>query len=382
MRASWLLLGLIAAHMSMASAFAPSQFVQLNARGRHFPSQLSQRVPPRPKSSGGFARTRMSASSQTPATGGGAASRSKGTTSLLSLTRFLLVKFLILLREIYGQLFVFVFDTFIQKPFMYILNKVEIKNHDRLTKLISSRPRGAPLITVSNHCSSLDEPLLFSTLIPWPIKQWELRYSLCHDGMFFRLGPIFAQLFFYAARGLPIYRNRNMDQEAFRIFAEKARKGGWCHIFPEGRIWQPWKLRNEDRRLGPLRPGVGKLIAYCEEQSPIVLPFYHTGMHRVLPQFPNSRAQSFPPKTGNKVTIRIGEPIHVKDLLDEYRQKREEARKEHGIEDAWTTTSVEEELYAKLTNRVEEALLKLSQEVNVEEEWQTHPSVLSTKTKK
>ena len=32
--------------------------------------------------------------------------------------------------------------------------------------------------------------------------------------------------------------------------------------------------------------------------------------------------------------------------------------------------------------QVEEALLKLSEEVNVEEEWQTHPSVLSTKTKK
>ena len=78
---------------------------------------------------------------------------------------------------------------------MYILNKVGTKKHDRLTKLISSRPRGAPLITVSNHCSSLDEPLLFSTLIPWPIKQWELRYSLCHDGMFFRLGPIFAQVY-------------------------------------------------------------------------------------------------------------------------------------------------------------------------------------------
>ena len=114
MRASWLLLGLIAAHMSMASAFTPSQCVKLNAPGRHFPSQLSQRVPFCPKSSGGFARTSMSALSKTPATGGDAASRSKGTRSLLSLTRFLLVKFLILLREIYGQLFVFIFDTFIQ----------------------------------------------------------------------------------------------------------------------------------------------------------------------------------------------------------------------------------------------------------------------------
>jgi len=53
----------------------------------------------------------------------------------------------------------------------------------RLVDLIRWRPRKTPLITVSNHCSSLDEPLLFSALIPWPILQWQLRYSLCNDNM-------------------------------------------------------------------------------------------------------------------------------------------------------------------------------------------------------
>lgn len=98
---------------------------------------------------------------------------------------------------------------------------------------------------------------------------------------------VFAQLFFAAARGLPIYRGRSMDQPTFRAFCSKARAGGWCHIFPEGRIWQPWKLEKESRRLGPLRPGVGKLIANCQDAEPVVLPFYHTGMHRVLPQVPD-----------------------------------------------------------------------------------------------
>jgi hypothetical protein len=40
----------------------------------------------------------------------------------------------------------------------------------------------------------MDEPLLFSAIIPWPIKQWQLRYSLCNDNMFYSLGPIFAQV--------------------------------------------------------------------------------------------------------------------------------------------------------------------------------------------
>jgi len=284
--------------------------------------------------------------------------------------------FLELLRDVYGQFFVLTMDTLIQKPFLFILNKVHIEQHTRLTDLIGKRGRKTPLITVSNHCSSLDEPLLFSALIPWPILQWQLRWSLCNDDMFFKLGNVFAQLFFYAARGLPIWRNRSMDQPSFQEFCTKARKGGWCHIFPEGRIWQPWKLNAEGRRLGPLRPGVGKLIAHCEETDPVVLPFYHTGMHRVLPQVPNSRAQSFPPKTGNTLRIRIGEPIPVGDLLKEYRERREAARKTEGITDGWTTTAVDEELYEKLTQRVESALLELSKQVDPGLEWQTHPSVL------
>ena len=77
---------------------------------------------------------------------------------------------LALLRDIYGQLFVLAMDTLIQKPFLFILNKVEIDGHKRLTDLIGKRPRKTPLITVSNHCSSLDEPLLFSALVGFVLR--------------------------------------------------------------------------------------------------------------------------------------------------------------------------------------------------------------------
>ena len=97
---------------------------------------------------------------------------------------------------------------------------------------------------------------------------------------------------------------------------------------------------------------MGKLIAHCEAAGPVVIPFYHTGMHRVrrpgppgdgggsegsedkplgtqagsgmragaagrvgggqvLPQYPGTRRQSFPPKTGNCIRIRVGEPVQV-----------------------------------------------------------------------
>jgi hypothetical protein len=111
-------------------------------------------------------------------------------------------------------------------------------------------------------------------------------------------------------------------------------------------------------------------------QAPIVLPFYHTGMHRVLPQVPGSKRQLMPPKIGNTLRMRVGEPIEVQDLIDGWREKRAAARAAEGITDGWTTTEVDEELYDLITARVETALVKLGQEVDQDAEWQPHLSVL------
>jgi len=311
-------------------------------------------------------------------TAGDGPSKGKAQTNLAAIVWKGVRTFLEGLRDVYGQVMVFFFDTLINRPFLNILNKVVITDHERLTDAISRRKWGQPLITVSNHQSSMDEPLLFSAIIPWPIKQWQLRYSLCNDNMFYSLGPIFAQLFFYAARGLPIWRSRSMDQPSFREFCDKAERGGWCHIFPEGRLWQPWKLKKEGRLIGNLKPGVGKLIAHCETSKypPIVLPFHHTGMHRIYPQFPNSQRQSLPPKTGNTLRVRVGQPIPVQDLIDESRESRRKAREELGSDDGWKTTPADTELYNKITARIEEHLTRLASEVDKGVEWQTHPSVL------
>ena len=46
------------------------------------------------------------------------------------------------------------------------------------------------------------------------------------------------------------------------------------HVFPTG------KRDPDSRSLGPLKAGVGKIIASCE-QTPVVVPFYHYGMERI-----------------------------------------------------------------------------------------------------
>ena len=52
--------------------------------------------------------------------------------------------------------------------------------------------------------------------------------------------------------------------------------GEWVHIFPEGGRTR----RQEGRLKTPFKRGIGRLI---DEAQPILLPFYHFGMHEVMP---------------------------------------------------------------------------------------------------
>jgi hypothetical protein len=49
----------------------------------------------------------------------------------------------------------------------------------------------------------------------------------------------------------------------------------------------------------PFKSGIGRLIA---EAQPVALPFYHYGMHNVLP------IGAVRPRVGNQVVLRFGEP--------------------------------------------------------------------------
>lgn len=60
----------------------------------------------------------------------------------------------------------------------------------------------------------------------------------------------------------------------------RLREGEWVHIFPEG-------TRSRDGRMLPVRKGVGWLVATAAAaggEPPLVLPFVHGGMERILPK--------------------------------------------------------------------------------------------------
>jgi len=67
--------------------------------------------------------------------------------------------------------------------FMYFYFAAELavniqqKNTDHITHAIYDRPKGIPLITVSNHTSCIDDPLIWGERVC--VLAVNLEYSLC-----------------------------------------------------------------------------------------------------------------------------------------------------------------------------------------------------------
>lgn len=83
--------------------------------------------------------------------------------------------------------------------------------------------------------------------------------------------------FFRAAKVLPVERGAGMFQQGLAAAEARLAAGDWVHIFPEG-------TRSRDGKMGPVRKGVGRLVASCADARPVIVPFVHSGMEEVLPK--------------------------------------------------------------------------------------------------
>ncbi|KAH7566123.1 hypothetical protein JRO89_XS08G0095000 [Xanthoceras sorbifolium] len=132
-----------------------------------------------------------------------------------------------------------------------LLNTTSVHNADTLIRLVRSRPSGVPLITVSNHMSTLDDPVM------WGFK------------------------------GFP---------------TSDANLARWLHTFPEGKVTQ------EDAPIRRLKWGTASLIVRAPV-TPIVLPIIHHGFEEVMPEnFMFNRRPPFP-LCNKSINIVVGEPI-------------------------------------------------------------------------
>lgn len=197
------------------------------------------------------------------------------------------------------------------------MNSLEIQGVEKFEALKERAGRG--LLTFSNHTGLFDDPLLPSN---FPLGDYdEIRWVATDALNFFSTWP--TAFVFSSGKGVPVARGAGFDQPGFDFLRDRLGEGHWVHIFPEG-----GRTRREDGRLKEFKAGVGRLIA---ETNPIGLPFYHYGMHEVLPI-----GAKFP-RWGKNVRLMFGDAIDFnKELVGQIAGTDEATQRGPGLWDALT----------------------------------------------
>jgi 1-acyl-sn-glycerol-3-phosphate acyltransferase len=155
-----------------------------------------------------------------------------------------------------------------------------LENTKALLAALEKRRSGQGILTVANHVSPVDDPVLLSALLPWkllmPWHQFERassnregdireekniryahngskdvddrlnghgaqRWAICTQEVCFSQG-IFLSAFCGLGRVLPIKRGAGVDQPMLLDAARTLAAGHWLHIFPEGKVNQGGEL--------------------------------------------------------------------------------------------------------------------------------------------
>ncbi|CAN8269653.1 unnamed protein product [Cochlearia groenlandica] len=193
--------------------------------------------------------------------------------------------------------------------FMNGLNRVQVYGLEKLHDALLNRPKNKPLVTVSNHVASVDDPFVIASLLPprLLLDARNLRWTLCATDRCFK-NPV-TSAFFRSVKVLPVSRGEGIYQQGMDIAISKLNSGGWVHIFPEGS-----RSRDGGKTMGSSKRGIGRLILDADT-LPMVVPFVHSGMQDIMPVGANF------PRIGKTVTVVIGDPIPFDDIVGTERAK-------------------------------------------------------------
>ncbi|KAL3417410.1 acyltransferase [Phlyctema vagabunda] len=265
----------------------------------------------------------------------------------------------------------------ISRGFLYGLNNMEVVGLDRfLQKLddrkdVEGRQRG--LITVSNHVSVLDDPLVWGVLpARYSFNPENLRWSLGSYDICFKNKVLSS--FFTFGQVLPTHRGnyspihgglfqptmtqaiRLLSSQPFATRTTQApssvsispsspdiidpfttgeftysttgtdvfpapsaypnRKHSWVHIFPEGRVHQ-----HPRKTLRYFKWGVSRLILESEPM-PDIVPMFIDGNQDLMPEFRDW--PRFLPRVGKKVRVAFGDAVDGEKTFGDLRRRWQE----------------------------------------------------------
>ncbi|KAK5583633.1 hypothetical protein RB653_005231 [Dictyostelium firmibasis] len=193
--------------------------------------------------------------------------------------------------------------------FWLSMNTVTTSGIDKLVNEIDKTYElRRPMITVANHSSNLDDPLLWGVLpnriLMDPAKQ---RWTLGASNILFT--NWFYSKFFSLGKCIKIVRGDGIYQDGMNESIDRLSEGQWLHIFPEGKVSQQTQLLY-------FKWGVGRLVGECFRRTgvvPLIVPIYHRGMEKSMPL-----AKSPIPRIGIHLDIKVGNNIHCDEVITKY----------------------------------------------------------------
>lgn len=159
-------------------------------------------------------------------------------------------------------------------------------------------PESGGCIVVLNHLSYLD-PLMTGDLL-W--SRGRIPRYLVKEALF---RPPFFGAVLRNAKQIPVARLTTHAQDAYGAAVDAVRAGECLAVYPEGTL-------TRDPDLWPMRGKSGAARIALETGAPVI-PVAHWGAQDTLG--PYARFPRLWPR--GRVTLRVGEPVDLADLLDE-----------------------------------------------------------------
>ncbi|KAJ1851690.1 Lyso-phosphatidylcholine acyltransferase [Coemansia sp. RSA 1822] len=227
--------------------------------------------------------------------------------------------------------------------------KVVVDDLHKLTDVLE-RERNRPIVTVANHESTADDPIIWGVMparlrwqpdcTRWTLGARELLYKHPLLNGFFALGQT-----------IPTVRGDGIYQLAVEIGLRKLNENKWVHVFPEGKV-------NQEAQMLRFKWGVGRMIMEAE-RTPIVVPMFFTGTKQIMPL-----RQKVPVPRPNPLKstfyMRVGDAVDFAPLVCEWKATRAQLSSEEAVQlDEQVRISIVDQLWGSVNNLKVESAVKI-----------------------
>ena len=217
------------------------------------------------------------------------------------------------------------------------LFKTETRNLDILLEAYrTSKIESRGLVTVMNHTTVVDEPLVWGVLpyrhllhrsgVRWALGAENICFKNRFLGLYFSLGQVLATSRFGAGpfQGCIDAAIHMVSPDTGNYSASSTggddvlagKNAEWVHIFPETFVHQP--LPPHENTIRYFHWGVSRILLEAT-RPPIVVPLFTHGLEKVAPE-DNLNFSGLRSRLGKDVTFNVGLPLDEGAIAD-YRQE-------------------------------------------------------------